>query len=347
MILQLMQGSNHSAVLSDNQLKKKASHLSVVALFLILFPMLIDSVKAQTFTTDELQNLEMPVGNYIQELHAIDDQQLLSIVEDFKAASIDQSQSVSLSLDRCVSLAFANNPNLKAQIETLKSRRDDLTAESRTWNPTASINGGSNALNNNSGETRRIQRSRSIETPLSPLTDTQRTSSENRYSQTIRGEVQWTFLDFTRQPNINAAASNYTAERYQFYTTSRSLVYEIQQTYYQLLAQRELINSFEIIVKALKSTLDVTDSRFEAGRTHLQDLGQIHAQYYSTLSDLTQYIQVYYQLSSRLAKLVSLPDQTLIFAEGSNQFFGEWTFNLEESVDLARLKNDRLLRQSI
>ena len=343
MILQLMQGANRSAVLSDNQLKKKASHLSIAALVLLLFPMLIDPVKAQTFTTDELQNLEMPVGNYIQELHAIDDEQLLSIVEDFKAASIDPSQSVSLSLDRCVSLAFANNPNLKARIEILKSRRDDLIAESRTWNPTASINGSSNALNNNRGETRRIKRSRSVETPLTPLTDTQRTSSENRYSQTIRGEVQWTFLDFTRQPKINAAASNYTAERYQFYTTSRLLVYEIQQTYYQLLAQRELINSFEIIVKALKSTLDVTDNRFEAGRTHLQDLGQIHAQYYSTLSDLTSYIQTYYQLSSRLAKLVSLPDQTLIVAEGSNQFVGEWTLDLEESVDLARLKNDRLL----
>ena len=122
MILQLMQGANRSAVLSDNQLKKKASHLSVAALVLLLFPMLIDPVKAQTFTTDELQNLEMPVGNYIQELHAIDDEQLLSIVEDFKAASIDPSQSVSLSLDRCVSLAFANNPNLKARIEILKSR---------------------------------------------------------------------------------------------------------------------------------------------------------------------------------------------------------------------------------
>ena len=339
-----MQGANLSAVLSDNQLRKKASHLSLAALFLLLFPMLIDPVKAQTFTTDEFQNLEMPVGNYIQELHAIDDEQLLSIVEDFKAASIDPSQSVSLSLDRCVSLAFANNPNLKARIEILKARRDDLIAQFRTWNPTASIRGNSDATNNNNYITNRIKRLGTSEPSVPPITDTYSTTSTNRFSQDMTGQLQWTFLDFTRQPKINAAASNYTAERYQFYTTSRLLVYEIQQTYYQLLAQRELINSFEIIVKALKSTLDVTDNRFEAGRTHLQDLGQIHAQYYSTLSDLTSYIQTYYQLSSRLAKLVSLPDQTLIVADGVNGFVGEWTFDLEESVDLARLKNDRLLR---
>ena len=339
MVIQYIQSLGHHGIFSVKRLKRTTSHLSVGMFFLLLFPTLLYPAKAQKIDQDALQSVEMPVGYYTKELRAIDDQKLLKIIEDFKAASIDPNQSMNLSLDQCISLAFANNPSLKAQIETLKTTRDSFIAASRSWNPTASIRGGSNATNRNENK---INHTETLNSQV--VSQGYTTSSSNSYPQRIAGELSWKFLDFTRQPRIDARVSEYTADRYGFYNFSRQLVFEIQETYYRMLAQQELIKSFEIVAEAVKSTLLLTDSRFEAGRDHLGNLGQIHAQYYSTLSELTGYIENYYQLSNKLARLVSLPGEPLILAEGENQFVGEWIFGLEESIDLAQLNNDRVLR---
>ena len=123
MKIQLIQTVLHLEICSVKKLKRRASHLSVTMFSLLLFPALFYPAKAQNINNDELNPVEMPVGHYTKELRAIDQQQLLEIVEDFKAASIDPNQSTSLSLDECISFAFANNPSLKAQIELLKSTR--------------------------------------------------------------------------------------------------------------------------------------------------------------------------------------------------------------------------------
>ena len=73
-------------------------------------------------------------------------------------------------------------------------------------------------------------------------------------------------------------------------------------------------------------------------------MGQSYAAYYNTLSRLIQSIQTYYELSRTLARLVSLPDETFIIVEGQNKFQAEWPYDLDESIALARLNNDRVLQ---
>ncbi|QNI53643.1 outer membrane efflux family protein [Synechococcus sp. BIOS-E4-1] len=321
-------------------LKRRASYVRVTLLTLLLLPTTCYPAKAQKITQDDLNPIEMPVGHYIKELKALDDQGLLSIIEDFKATSIDPNQSTTLSLDECISVAFANNPSLKSEIELLKASRDRLIAESRSWNPTAGITGDSSVKNRTTNEITRVK-----QLNLSPSKRgyTRTSGSTSSYPQSLIGELSWTFLDFSRQPKINAATSNYSKQRYGFYLASRRLIFDIQDIYYQLLATQELINSYEIIAESYKNIVLLNDSRFGAGLTHLGEVGQAHAQFFSTLSDLTQYIERYYALSNKLAKLVSLPGEPLILTEGENQFAGEWIFGLKESIDLAQLNNDRIL----
>ncbi len=311
---------------------------------IIIFPILAPPLQSQDFDKSDLIDINKPVGHYIDELRNISDKQLLAIIKQYKAKSINSKDSTTLSLEQCIQLAFANNPELKAYIELLQSRRDLVLAESRSWNPTASIDASSTAQNANSFESNQQRLLKSNVDNLSTLTITNSSRVTNTYPQRLSGNVNWNFLDFSRQPNINAAASAYSAELYGFYDFSRDLVYQIQTVYYQLLGQQELINSFEIIVEALRSTVVVTESRFDAGRTHLQDLGQAYAQYYNTLSDLTKYVERYYELSTELSRLVSLPEEELILVQGNNQLVGEWPIEAVESIDLARLNNDRVLR---
>ena len=157
MVIQNIQSLGHHGIFSVKRLKRTTSHLSVGMFFLLLFPTLLYPAKAQKIDHDALQSVEMPVGYYTKELRAIDDQKLLKIIEDFKAASIDPNQSINLSLDQCISLAFANNPKLKSEIENLKFTRDSFIAASRQWNPTASIRGSSKANNQNENNSKALR----------------------------------------------------------------------------------------------------------------------------------------------------------------------------------------------
>ena len=149
------------------------------------------------------------------------------------------------------------------------------------------------------------------------------TTTNSQANSRVRAEMTWQFLDFTRQPTINSASAGYSAQRYAFYLFSRDLVNQIQSNYFQLLAQKELITSYTIIAQSQRNSAKVQQTRFEAGRVSLQDLGQSYAAYYNTLSRLIQSIQTYYELSSTLARLVSLPDETFIIVEGQNKFQAE------------------------
>ena len=292
--------------------------------------------------------INAPEGFYKDELLQTIASQHWQKVEEFLEKSTKHKDAKSLTLKECIDLSFANNPEIKQQLSVLESSRDQLSAATRSWNPTASINSESFSITGGESFTESRQEQENNTTGSDTQSSIQRrritdTTDSNANSQ-IRAEVSWQFLDFTRQPTINSASASYSAQRYAFYLFSRDLVNQIQTNYYQLLAQKDLITSYTIIAKSQRNSAKVQQTRFEAGRVSLQDLGQSYAAYYNTLSRLIQSIQTYYELSSALARLVSLPEETFIIVEGQNKFQAEWPYDLDKSIALARLNNDRVLQ---
>ena len=86
---------------------------------IIIFPILAPPLQSQDFEKSDLIDINKPVGHYIDELRNISDKQLLAIIKQFKAKSINSKESTTLSLEQCLQLAFANNPELKAYIECM------------------------------------------------------------------------------------------------------------------------------------------------------------------------------------------------------------------------------------
>ena len=290
--------------------------------------------------------INAPEGFYKDELLQTIASQHWQQVEKFLEKSTNHKDAKSLTLKECIDLSFANNPEIKQQISVLESSRDQLSAATRSWNPTASINSESFSITGGESFTKSRQETNPSGSDTQSSIQRRRitdTTDSNANSQ-IRAEVSWQFLDFTRQPKINSASASYSAQRYAFYLFSRDLVNQIQTNYYQLLAQKDLITSYTIIAQSQRNSANVQQTRFEAGRVSLQDLGQSYAAYYNTLSRLIQSIQTYYELSSALARLVSLPDETFIIVEGQNKFQAEWPYDLDKSIALARLNNDRVLQ---
>ncbi len=322
---------------------------SIASLSVIHFPCIAQSGELTTEvnglpkSSDAINNA--PKGFYKNRLLEVISDQHWKLVEDFRMKSINPSKTKLLTLKECINFAFADNPEIKQQLSQLESTRDLLVASTRTWNPSASIS--SETLSISRGEQfldQRVEQRSSQADQLGSITRTRTTeTTTSRANTNLQAAVQWDFLDFTRQPTINSSSAAYAAQRYTFYVFARDLVNEIQTTYYQLLAQKDLIDSYIIIAQSLKNTAEVQQAQFEAGRVNLQDLGQSYASYYNALSTLIQSIQTYYQFSSTMARLVSLPEETFIITNQNHKFQGEWEYGLEESIDLARLNNDRVL----
>ena len=287
----------------------------------------------------------MPSGYYKQRLTQSSLVNKLRLVEAFKEKSMEKGISKSLSLEECINLAFQYNPEVQGQIALLEAKRNTLRAAYRSWNPTISVDSASSTISNNGTyEGNRSQTFDADQFNFAPITRSYESRDSQSLNNQFSGNIQWTFLDFSRQPNINSELAGYSAQRFGFYSVSRDIVNQIQVSYYSLLAQRDLIHSFEVMVEALKDNAEAIDSKFAAGRANLQDVGQSYAQFYNTLSQLTRYIEDYYATSAKLAELVSLPEDTLIIASDPNQFKGKWNLNREQSISSVRLNNDRVLQ---
>ena len=290
--------------------------------------------------------INAPEGFYKDELLQTIASQHWQQVEKFLEKSTNHKDAKSLTLKECIDISFANNPEIKQQLSVLESSRDQLSAATRTWNPTASINSESFSITGGESFTESRKETNPSGSDMQSSIQRRRTTdtTNSQANSRVQAEVTWQFLDFTRQPTINSASASYSAQRYAFYVFSRDLVNQIQTNYYQLIAQKDLITSYTIIAQSQRNSAKVQQTRFEAGRVSLQDLGQSYAAYYNTLSRLIQSIQTYYELSSSLARLVSLPDETFIIVEGQNKFQAEWPYDLDKSIALARLNNDRVLQ---
>ena len=322
---------------------KIAFKASLAALCLVP---LASTSHAYDLSTNLDQLSDAPEGFFKKELLQTISTQHWQQVENFLNKSTNYPDARSFTLKECIDFAFANNPEIKQQLSDLESSRNRLTAATRSWNPTASISSESFTINGGeSFNDRREETDPSRSNPLGTIRRSRTTDTTNsRATSRVQAEVTWQFLDFSRQPTINSASASYSAQRYGFYLFSRDLVSQIQTTYYQLLAQKDLITSYTIIAKSQKLSAEVQRARFDAGRVSLQDLGQSYAAYYNTLSRLIQSIQSYYEFSSTLARLVSLPEETFIITKGESKFQADWPFDLDESIALARLNNDRVLQ---
>ena len=260
--------------------------------------------------------------------------------DQFLERSLIPQGAIPLSLQESQQAAFRNNPNLQKVILDLLATRDNLTAAQRSWNPTVSATSGrlpeyrySSAYSGDNNI---------ISSKSTKKTETQ----SNIQSADVQISAVWRFLDFSRQPNINSAQAAYYSQEYLYLAVSRTLLSDIESTYFSLLASDSLIRSYSSIVDSLIQNAYAIDARFSAGRVSLLDVGQIYARLFESLNQLVVYIDDYYASSSRLSALLSLPDNVLIIPTGANSFYGKWDLSLSESLDSA-IKNNENIKQSL
>jgi len=265
----------------------------------------------------------------------------------FKDASLSPSNSTRLSLEECIRYAFLRNPKLQAAVFSVRESGLNFVAARNTWYPTITLSSDSFPSYSYSYQYSRDDRDTKI--LASNSIPAIRTGGQNTdYSflgrSSFESSLAWSFLDPTRQPFINSASSQYQASKYVLVSTLRQVASDIQSLYISLQAQRELIDSYSLVLASLLENLDIVKARHQAGLVSVLDVEQSYSQLYNTTTLLSASIRTYNDISSRLSAIVSSPQRRTIIPTEALEVEPDWKLSLKDSTDHALAHNDTILQ---
>lgn len=234
-------------------------------------------------------------------------------------------------------LEFANgNPlfgyeydsiNTQSFIERFNSTSQSLpSAGDVTANPPLQSSSSSSDSNQSSGFT-------SI--------DTQSFSSFSTFQPGL--SFSWSFFDPSRQPRINSAGKSFDQQRFLSVVAARSLVLNIQQTYYQVQSLRELIDTFTNINNINVTRLKMVRKQEAIGMLSKLDVQQAKAQLFSQLNQLINYYYLYLDRSSFLSYQIGMNNTSYALASDPIKIYSTWNDSLPDTLSHAVLYREEIL----
>ena len=266
----------------------------------------------------------------VLELSTVDLTQLKRKSDDLYGLMMHDA--IPLSLEECLQDGLRHNPSLLAVLDQVDSAALDMIAAKRTWNPTINLSSGGLP-------------SFSLSQEYSPVDSPRRRQStiSQEFAGAISTELTWAFLDPTRSPRINSTVASYQAQFYLYITAARQLVFDIQQSYADLLSAQEVLSAYRQILESDQRALSAIEAKFGDGLLTLQDLSQVRSQFATDLQTYISYQNQYYQYSARLAELVARPRQKVILPASREQQLGPWGLNLRQTIDQGIAHNETIL----
>ena len=226
-------------------------------------------------------------------------------------------------LDEALEMGLLHNPQLAAAYAEIQGQQWNLIAVRRQWYPTLSA-------------------SSSTYMPGKSFVSRSSTSNGNTFSETssetsvgLTMTLGWTFFDPSRTANINSALESLKRQHLLFDISARNLVLEIQDSYFSLQEQIQLIQAYEKILSAINRQVKTTENHFNNGLVSIADVEQIRTQQYSTLSTLISAYRQLIDAASLLAQTMALPPGKLAMPRNKPNAIGQWEQNLQSTIEQA------------
>lgn len=215
-----------------------------------------------------------------------------------------------LSLDEAVQTALTRNPELAAAYAEIESKAWSVTAARRRWNPSFDVTPGDYGT---------LQRGSSSDT----------TSEGGLYTYAW---LEWSFFNLTVPPAINAALGDLKSQRLLFDVAARNLVLSVQSAYFKLQEQMKLYNQYQLL--ALLSTRLLDDAAKMNGKSDAfnNELAQLRTTQRAQMGLLINASQSLYEASYELAKLLALPDSSMVLASDSLTSNQTWNQDLQTTI---------------
>jgi len=257
-----------------------------------------------------------------------------------------KANSRPVSLSEAIKLGLQNNPQLASSFSTIQQFEWQLIAAQRRWYPTLQLTNGTPFVGSNWGTFVQDQYALPAEQFQELQAQGQRRKTAAKSQQFVvqpGAQVNWNFLDPTRQPNINAASDSLQQQKFLFDVSARNLVLQIQESFYAIQSNQQLINSFQEIYAINQKQLEILEARKSIGMVTVLDLEQTRSQLYAQLSQLVLYTRDYIDEAALLAQQLALPDNQLAIPDQPAQMQGRWQIPLQETIRRATQQREEIL----
>ncbi|ABM78317.1 Hypothetical protein P9303_15731 [Prochlorococcus marinus str. MIT 9303] len=171
-------------------------------------------------------------------------------------------------------------------------------------------------------------------------------SNENTYTNNrnfnLTGRLAWKIFDPTRQPNINWASESYKSYNLLFETGARTLILELQSTYFELQALKDIVRQYIELYKTNKSSMKIVLDQYVIEYASLLDLQQSKTQTLNQLSMLLEYYNRYITKAANLAEKINLDHISMIVPEEPLELTGEWNLPVDETVQKGKSEREEI-----
>ena len=281
-------------------------------------------------------------------------QELLDQLESLQAQI--ESRAVKVSLQEAVAQGVANNPSLAEQFAQLQGQEWALIQAQRKWNPTFSLRGSNPFVGynwgtfvaNNYAQIKPYQGKdwRQIKRATPQQYQAKQAQQQQQFQVGVSAVLQWSFLDATRQPAINSAQSSLEQQKLLFDNAARQLVLSLQQAYFQIQNNKQLIDSFKQIYDINKQQLDMLEARKSIGMVTVAEVEQQRSSLYIQLTQLVAYMRNYISATAQLSQLMALPGDALAVPLEPASPQGSWDKSLDVTVQNALQYREDILAYS-
>lgn len=238
-----------------------------------------------------------------------------------------KARSQTISLEQALEAGLLSNPQLATAYAQIQGQQWNLIAVRRQWYPTASAGSRPSILGQSFQTTSRS----STLPPLNTLTEYSNATNVGA----LGVNLNWTFFNPSRGPSINAASESLKRQQLLFDVSARNLVLQIQDSYFRLQEQQQLIRSYEEILSATNRQVTTTEAQFNSGLVSIADVEQIRTQQYSTLSTLINAYRQLVDAGAQVAQTMALPPGTLVLPSEELSLLGRWEESLQTTIDQA------------
>ena len=280
-------------------------------------------------------------------------QELLDELQRLEA-EIDAS-AIKVSLQEAVAQGILNNPSLASEFASLQSSEWGLIAAQRAWNPSFNLLGAnpflgyswSTYVTDNYAQIKPYQGKDWEKIKDSPQGfQVKKAQQQQQFQAGVTAQLEWAFLDPTRQPSINSAQSSLEQQKLLFDNAARQLVLSLQQAYFEIQNTKQLIDSFKQIYAINKQQLDMLDARKAIGMVTVAEVEQQRSSLYIQLTQLVAYMKNYIAATAQLAELMALPEHALAVPSEPASAQGVWDKPLDETLDNALQYREDILAYS-
>lgn len=244
-----------------------------------------------------------------------------------------KARSQPVSLNMALEAGLLNNPQLAAAYAQIQGKQWNLIAVRREWYPNLTARSSPNLPGQNATtNTRKVKEGDAAKT----------TTSESITSVGARLDLNWTFFDPTRGPKINAAGENVLQQQLLFDVSARNLVLDIQQAYFRLQEDQQLIKAYEEILAGTSRQVQLTEAQFNNGLVSIADVEQIRTQQFSTLGTLIDSYRQLFDAAARLGQVMALAPGALALASETLSPLGQWDEPLQATIDQALILREEI-----